>query len=92
MVDPAIPNAAFQLAKITENSSNRECVRDNEFGAKDYTYLQLRKDHHNRPLWIAPTGKIYLEAFSPVYKHAHDFLIAISEVILNSMHLNYSSN
>ena len=28
----------------------------------------------------APDGHIFLESFSPVYKHAHDFLIAISEV------------
>lgn len=26
-------------------------------------------------------GHIFLEAFSPVYKHAHDFLIAISEPV-----------
>ena len=28
----------------------------------------------------APDGHIFLEAFSPVYKHARDFLIAIAEV------------
>ena len=28
----------------------------------------------------APDGHIFLESFSPVYKHAHDFLITISEV------------
>ena len=28
----------------------------------------------------APDGHVFLESFSPVYKHAHDFLIAISEV------------
>ena len=27
-------------------------------------------------------GHMFLEAFSPVYKHARDFLIAIAEVIL----------
>jgi len=26
-----------------------------------------------------PDGHIFLESFSPVYKHAHDFLIAIAE-------------
>ena len=30
----------------------------------------------------APDGHIFLEAFSPVYKHARDFLIAIAEVSL----------
>ncbi len=29
----------------------------------------------------APDGHIFLESFSPVYRHAHDFLIAISEVL-----------
>ena len=31
-------------------------------------------------LFQAPDGHIFLEAFSPVYKHARDFLIAIAEV------------
>ena len=43
--------------------------------------MELRPDHESRPLWVAPNGHIFLEAFSPVYKHAHDFLIAISEPV-----------
>ena len=30
----------------------------------------------------APDGHIFLESFSPVYKHARDFLIAIAEVLM----------
>ena len=30
---------------------------------------------------MAPNGHIFLETFSPVYKHTHDFLIAISEPV-----------
>ena len=57
-----------------------EAVRD-EFGAVDLRQvLELKLDHANRPLWVAPDGHVFLESFSPVYKHAHDFLIAISEV------------
>lgn len=37
-------------------------------------------DFTHRPLWVAPDGHIFLESFSPVYKHARDFLIAIAEV------------
>jgi len=37
----------------------------------------------------APDGHIFLEAFSPVYKHARDFLIAIAEV--NLIHYYYDS-
>lgn len=55
--------------------------QEDEFGARDLrTVLELKLDHTNRPLWVAPDGHIFLESFSPVYKHAHDFLIAISEV------------
>lgn len=54
---------------------------EDEFGSKDYRDLQLKPDHASRPLWVAPNGHIFLESFSPVYKHAHDFLIAISEPV-----------
>lgn len=41
----------------------------------------LKPDNASRPLWVAPNGHIFLESYSPVYKHAHDFLIAISEPV-----------
>ncbi|KAK3108424.1 hypothetical protein FSP39_007756, partial [Pinctada imbricata] len=57
-------------------------TKEDEFGAKDYRgILELKLDHQSRPLWVAPNGHIFLESFSPVYKHAHDFLIAISEPV-----------
>lgn len=49
------------------------------YGEKDYTAMKLKPDHRSRPLWISEDGHIYLEAHSPVYKHARDFLIAIAE-------------
>lgn len=70
----AIPNAANR--KLT----NEDDLTD-EFGAKDYrSQMSLKADHKARPLWVAPDGHIFLESFSPVYRHAHDFLIAIAEV------------
>lgn len=45
----------------------------------------FQADHASRPLWVAPDGHIFLESFSPVYKHARDFLIAISEAIFSSI-------
>eukprot|EP00794_Sanderia_malayensis_P003081 gene3080-3546_t len=36
----------------------------------------------------APDGHIFLESFSPVYKHAHDFLIAISEPVCRPQHIH----
>jgi hypothetical protein len=34
-----------------------------------------------RPLWVCPDGRIFLETFSPVYRQAYDFLIAIAEPV-----------
>lgn len=66
-----------------------ETAQEDEFGAKDYrATLELKKDHSSRPLWIAPDGHIFLESFSPVYKHAHDFLIAISEPVCRPQHVH----
>jgi len=36
---------------------------------------------HLRPLWVCPDGRIFLETYSPVYKQASDFLIAIAEPV-----------
>ncbi|XP_052095482.1 general transcription and DNA repair factor IIH helicase subunit XPB-like [Mytilus californianus] len=59
-----------------------DSAKEDEFGAKDYrNTLDLKNDHNSRPLFVAPNGHIFLESFSPVYKHAHDFLIAISEPV-----------
>ena len=54
---------------------------DSSTGAMDCTFLQLKKDHGNRPLWISPEGQIYLEAFSPLSEQAQDFLVAIAEPV-----------
>nr|XP_042908622.1 general transcription and DNA repair factor IIH helicase subunit XPB isoform X3 [Parasteatoda tepidariorum] len=76
-----IPAAASQ--QITSETP------EDEFGAKDYRkIMELRMDHASRPLWVAPDGHIFLEAFSPVYKHAHDFLIAISEPVCRPEHIH----
>ncbi|GAB6033300.1 hypothetical protein CHUAL_013071 [Chamberlinius hualienensis] len=66
-----------------------EQSNEDEYGAKDYrSELQIKPDHDNRPLWVAPNGHIFLEAFSPLYKHAHDFLIAISEPVCRPEHIH----
>ena len=65
-----------------QTSQEEEKVEEDLYGAKDFrSQMELRPDHESRPLWVAPNGHIFLEAFSPVYKHAHDFLIAISEPV-----------
>nr|CAG4635958.1 EOG090X01LU [Eubosmina coregoni] len=70
-----------EAAKHNIETEGEKGSREDEYGAKDYRSLKLKADSKSRPLWVAPNGHIFLEAFSPVYKHAHDFLIAISEPV-----------
>lgn len=79
-----IPAAAAKNAEKYDES-----VNEDEYGAKDYrSQMELKIDHTCRPLWVAPNGHIFLESFSPVYKHAHDFLIAISEPVSRPEHIH----
>ncbi|MBA0582761.1 hypothetical protein Gorai_024894, partial [Gossypium raimondii] len=61
---------------------------ENEGKKRDFTKLELKLDHGNRPLWACADGRIFLETFSPLYKQAYDFLIAIAEPVCRpeSMH------
>ncbi|BFY97438.1 hypothetical protein BsWGS_00478 [Bradybaena similaris] len=81
-----------ETVKDVPASATRECAEtspEDEFGAHDYRkLLELKPDHKSRPLWIAPNGHIFLESFSPVYRHAHDFLIAISEPVCRPTHVH----
>ncbi len=57
------------------------------FGEKDFSWLSLKPDHDNRPLWIDPNvssgskkgPKITLESFSPLASQATDLLTTIAE-------------
>lgn len=80
--------AMGDLPEAAKATASDDGVED-EFGAKDFrSQMELRPDHGMRPLWVAPNGHIFLEAFSPVYKHAHDFLIAISEPVCRPEHIH----
>ncbi|XP_077685675.1 general transcription and DNA repair factor IIH helicase/translocase subunit XPB isoform X3 [Eretmochelys imbricata] len=50
--------------------------------------MLLKGDHSSRPLWVAPDGHVFLEAFSPVYKYAQDFLVAIAEPVCRPTHVH----
>ena len=65
-----------------EGGSATDEVGRDEFGARDYRKLELKADASCRPLIVAPDGHIFLEAFSPLYRHAQDFLVAIAEVLV----------
>ncbi|PKA66278.1 DNA repair helicase XPB1 [Apostasia shenzhenica] len=54
---------------------------EGESKKRDFTKLELKPDHVNRPLWACADGRIFLETFSPLYKQAYDFLIAIAEPV-----------
>ncbi|XP_062852962.1 general transcription and DNA repair factor IIH helicase subunit XPB [Trichomycterus rosablanca] len=78
----AIPAAA---GKQVDEST----IKHDEYGAKDYRLqMLLKNDHSSRPLWVAPDGHIFLEAFSPVYKYAQDFLVAIAEPVCRPSHMH----
>ncbi|KAI0529113.1 hypothetical protein KFK09_001660 [Dendrobium nobile] len=71
-------------ADFDEDSRERE----RDANKRDFTKLELKVDHSNRPLWACADGRIFLETFSPLYKQAYDFLIAIAEPVCRpeSMH------
>ncbi|XP_031414646.1 general transcription and DNA repair factor IIH helicase subunit XPB [Clupea harengus] len=78
----AIPAAAGKQV-------DEAAIKQDEYGAKDYRLqMHLKNDYGSRPLWVAPDGHIFLEGFSPVYKYAQDFLVAIAEPVCRPIHLH----
>ncbi|XP_068639475.1 general transcription and DNA repair factor IIH helicase/translocase subunit XPB1-like [Aristolochia californica] len=67
---------------------NMDYEDESELTKRDFSKLELKPDHANRPLWACADGRIFLETFSPLYKQAYDFLIAIAEPVCRpeSMH------
>ncbi|KAK9048472.1 hypothetical protein SSX86_032564, partial [Deinandra increscens subsp. villosa] len=82
--------AAFEDedAYYVEDFNEDDHDGDGEGKKRDFTKLELKPDHVNRPLWACADGRIFLETFSPLYKQAYDFLIAIAEPVCRpeSMH------
>lgn len=54
---------------------------DDSVAVKDFTHLSLRADHTTRPVYVSADRRIFLETFSPIYKQAYDFLVAIAEPV-----------
>ena len=72
---------AFGRGKGSKGSKSAQ-VEDPLSVFQDYSSaLTLKPDHQNRPIWITPESIIYLEAFSPHYQGAYDFLVAIGEPV-----------
>ncbi|CAF1072125.1 unnamed protein product [Rotaria sordida] len=81
-----IPKAASRRLEDSIDVEDDDLYRPSTIGItqglKDFrSEMELKIDHENRPLWVTPDGHIFLESFSSVYKHAHDFLIAIAEPV-----------
>ncbi len=67
---------------MAENEEEYDEYSHKKIGFYDYTsQIKLKEDHEKRPIWIAPDNRIFLEAFSPLYRDATDFLIAIAEPV-----------
>ncbi|KAK4400862.1 General transcription and DNA repair factor IIH helicase subunit XPB1 [Sesamum angolense] len=97
--DKGRPSKKFKFSKeeyrasVVEDDSHfmedlDDDQRDGEGKKRDFSKLELKPDHANRPLWACADGRIFLETFSPLYKQAYDFLIAIAEPVCRpeSMH------
>lgn len=70
----------FQRSKkVAAPSFRRSDALSSHFHGHDYSSLDLKKEHTDRPLWVTPEGKIILESFSPYFKTAERFLINIAE-------------
>lgn len=82
----AVPKVA---AKRAEAEAAEKSAVEDKYGAKDYrSQMKMKVDHTSRPIYVAPDGHIFLESFSPVYKHARDFLIAIAEPVCRPKYIH----
>ncbi|GLD98095.1 hypothetical protein PINS_up006792 [Pythium insidiosum] len=75
-----IQNRLQQLNDVAQKASAGG-AGDDAPGFFDFSTLNMKKDHAARPVWVCPNGRIFLEAFSPIYKQAYDFLVAIAEPV-----------
>ena len=58
-------------------------------GLSDLSFLDLKPDHKDRPLWInAKNARITLESFHPLARMAQDFLVTIAEPLSRPTYLH----
>ena len=58
---------------------------------KDFSNIKLKTDHERYCMWLGASEDdniIFLEAFSPNYKNATDFLVAIAEPVSRPQHIH----
>ncbi|CAL9136701.1 unnamed protein product [Musa acuminata var. zebrina] len=54
---------------------------EREIKKMDFTQLELKSDHVNRPLWACADDRIFLQTFFPLYKQAYGYLVAVTEPV-----------
>ena len=73
----------FSTASLGGRAKNQKPPLNKDvslMGINDLSYLALKPDHENRPLWVdAKKARITLESFSPLAAQAQDFLTTIAE-------------
>ena len=73
----------FSADSLKSRSKEQSRTLDREAkaaGISNLSYLSLKPDHENRPLWVdAKKARITLESFSPLAAQAQDFLTTIAE-------------
>ncbi|DBA93765.1 hypothetical protein WJX82_000412 [Trebouxia sp. C0006] len=77
----AVGVGADDLEELEEDEDDYIRLGHEDEHEADFSKLQLKPDHQNRPLWVCPDGRIFLETYSAVYKQAYDFLIAVAEPV-----------
>ncbi|KAK2066892.1 hypothetical protein P8C59_000672 [Phyllachora maydis] len=79
--DRFVKEWALENARQSQAVNFRRDAVSQLFRGRDFSYLQYKPDHQNRPLWIDPGGIIILERFNPLAEQATDFLITIAEPV-----------
>ncbi len=69
----------LDLNEAVKIADRARCNRDLLASGSEFRWIRLKPSHHLRPLWIIPSGDIYLEVTNPYFSVATDFLVAISE-------------
>ena len=80
-----------EVETITKALSNfaTPAMQSHKSGLSDLSYLALKPDHHNRPLYIdAKKARITLESFHPLAKMAADLLVTIAEPLSRPKNLH----
>jgi DNA excision repair protein ERCC-3 len=73
---PVLPPKPSTTTPVSPHQTNTDT-----FFRYNYSKSPLKSDHENRPIWICANLHLYLEKYSPIYKQAYDFLIAISDPV-----------